>query len=548
MSASLPKKIAFCSALFAIIVGAFVYGFLVSRFRIVPYNHIVRLEKNAARTINVLRHGEQGYVRSQIAQQLSPQIAHLPPTRKTIETALLPISIAEVSLADNIAFPAGGGALTVVADKIMVMDRLGKLYLYENGRIVEAKMPPVPNGLDGFILKSRNLDLTRDTFRAHSIAYDKKRGVLFASFEKYVSPRENAFSIAALTIDPITLVAVGAWRTIYESKSTNSVEIWGLAGGGKLLINRDVLYFAVGDYSIYRHGPNDKHAAQDRASPFGKIYSYNLSDGAVVLKSIGHRNTQGLVMTREGELLNVEHGPQGGDEINVIKDGKNYGWPIATYGTEYGTYTWPLEEKTVAEQLELPLFAFVPSIAISSIIQIGDFSDRWSGDVLVGSLKAQSLYRLKYVSGRVIFSEPIWIGHRIRDMVDLGRKIYLLTDDALILELLVDEIALKKNLRSVDAEYDKSVAKCMMCHHFGQTDPTSMAPTLSNLNHKKIASDTFGEYSSALKSVSGEWSRERLLKFISDPGRFAPGTAMPMIDISFEEAQSIVDQLIGPSD
>jgi cytochrome c2 len=75
-----------------------------------------------------------------------------------------------------------------------------------------------------------------------------------------------------------------------------------------------------------------------------------------------------------------------------------------------------------------------------------------------------------------------------------------------------------------------------------------MAPTLSNLNHKKIASDTFGRYSSALKSAGGEWDRSTLLRFLSDPGRFAPGTVMPKVDISSDEAQSIVDQLLGPDE
>ena len=133
-------------------------------------------------------------------------------------------------------------------------------------------------------------------------------------------------------------------------------------------------------------------------------------------------------------------------------------------------------------------------------------------------------------------------------MVAVGRTIYLLTDDALVLELSVDEAALEKNTRAVDAEYDASIGKCMMCHHLGPTDPTSMAPTLSNLNHKKVASDTFGRYSAALKAVTGEWSRARLLQFISDPGRFAPGTAMPKIDLSADEAETIVDDLMGSSD
>jgi glucose/arabinose dehydrogenase/cytochrome c2 len=528
------------------LVAVFVYGFCVGKFRLSPYNTIAYFEKYGNRALDILRHGKDQYVRKQLSLQMSPQAAagtDLPQTRKSIETALLPISIESVSLTNDLAFPAGAGALTLASKNLLVLDRLGKVYVYQDKKIRELKTIRVPNGIDEYVLKSRNLDLTPDTLRTHSIAYDEKRSDLYVSFEKYVSPQENRFSIAKIQIDPKSFAATGEWKTVFESPATNSVEIWGVAGGGKLLISNDVLYFAIGDYSIYRGDSRTEHAAQDVKSPFGKIYSYDLASSHLSLKSIGHRNTQGLVMTEGGELLNVEHGPQGGDEINLIKDGKNYGWPIATYGTEYGTYTWPLQESNSALSLEIPMFAFVPSIAISSILQIKGFSDRWKGDLLVGSLKAQSLYRLKYVSDRVVFSEPIWIGHRIRDIAEVESTLYLLTDDALILELAVDGDRLAANARSADVPSDKSLAKCMLCHHFGETNPTSVAPTLSNIGSRRIASDTFNGYSSALRNLSGTWNSERLFEFISNPGRVAPGTVMPKIDLSSDEARAIAEAL-----
>src|ERR1700722_377522 len=255
MSANRSRQIALLLALFVVVVGTFAYGFLVSRFRIAPYSSIVWLEKNAARAMSVLRDGKDGYVRAQLSQQMSPQQAGLAPQTKTIETAVLPISVAEVSLTTDEAIPAGAGALSVIGDRVVVMDRLGKLYRYENHKLITAQIPPVPNGLESFILRSRNLDLNRDTFRSHSIAYDARRGTLFASFEKYLNPRQNAFCVAAIALDPRTSIAVGAWRTIYQSKATDAVGTWGLAGGGKLLVNADVLYFAIGDYGFDRTGP-----------------------------------------------------------------------------------------------------------------------------------------------------------------------------------------------------------------------------------------------------------------------------------------------------
>src|SRR5207253_2946782 len=80
---------------------------------------------------------------------------------------------------------------------------------------------------------------------------------------------------------------------------------------------------------------------------------------------------------------------------------------------DYGTFDWPIKPKPPAIDFAEPLYAWVPSPAISSVAQASDFSDRWNGDLLVGSLKAQTLFRVKLQNDRVILSEPIWIGHRI---------------------------------------------------------------------------------------------------------------------------------------
>ena len=168
----------------------------------------------------------------------------------------------------------------------------------------------------------------------------------------------------------------------------------------------------------------------------------------VSLVSKGHRNAQGLAVTTSNKLFSVEHGPQGGDEINLIQDGGNYGWPHATYGTRYGTYdyTWP---SYAIDDLELvePFYSFVPSVATSAIQQINGFNDRWNGDLLVGSLKAQSIYRIKFNNQRVVFNEPIYIGHRIRDIALLDHKIALLTDDSFLIFIEVDQRSLQRNTK-----------------------------------------------------------------------------------------------------
>ncbi|MBI5721979.1 MAG: PQQ-dependent sugar dehydrogenase [Burkholderiales bacterium] len=151
------------------------------------------------------------------------------------------------------------------------------------------------------------------------------------------------------------------------------------------------------------------------------------------LWSIGHRNIQGLaVHPVTGELWASEHGPQGGDEINVVEGGRNYGWPLVTYGRNYGSGTVIGEEGPKAG-IEMPLKHWVPvSVAPSGLAFLT--SDRypgWKGSLMVGTLRAQTLVRLTLDGRRITGEERLLtaLGHRIRD-VRQGPDgwIYIVTD------------------------------------------------------------------------------------------------------------------------
>src|SRR5262249_31167125 len=132
------------------------------------------------------------------------------------------------------------------------------------------------------------------------------------------------------------------------------------------------------------------------------------------------------------QLFSTEHGARGGDELNVIAEGSNYGWPNVTLGTGYDSYNWEVGRSLVGTHAEYtaPLFAWVPSIAVLQLIEVNNCHPRWDGDLLVGSLKASSLYRLRLEAGRVLYSEPIWIGQKIRDIAQtINGIIVLWTDD-----------------------------------------------------------------------------------------------------------------------
>ena len=149
--------------------------------------------------------------------------------------------------------------------------------------------------------------------------------------------------------------------------------------------------------------------------------------------AIGHRNIQGATLHPEsGRLWTHEHGPQGGDEINLPEAGVNYGWPVITYGVNYGIGT-RIGEGTEKPGMAQPLYYWDPSIAPSGMaFYQGDAFPAWQGDLFVGSLKFRLLVRLRIQNGKVVHEERMLKGElgRIRD-VRLGPDglLYLLTDE-----------------------------------------------------------------------------------------------------------------------
>ncbi len=147
--------------------------------------------------------------------------------------------------------------------------------------------------------------------------------------------------------------------------------------------------------------------------------------------SYGHRNPQGLAVHPEtGALWAVEHGPRGGDELNLLRPGANYGWPVITYGESYAGF--PIGEGTAKPGLEQPLRYWVPSISPSGLaFYTGEAFPAWRGDLFLGALSGQALVRLELDGERVVREERLLedLGARVRD-VRSGPDgfIYLLTD------------------------------------------------------------------------------------------------------------------------
>jgi glucose/arabinose dehydrogenase len=212
----------------------------------------------------------------------------------------------------------------------------------------------------------------------------------------------------------------------------------GLHFGSRLVFDRaGFLYITLGDRG-------DQDRAQQMSDHNGKIVRLH-DDGSVPVDnpfvaqrgarpdvfSLGHRNVQGAALHPEtGLLWTHEHGPQGGDEINVVRAGVNHGWPVITYGRNYGVGT-RIGEGTHRAGMAQPLYRWTPSIAPSGMaFYTGDRFPRWRGDLFVGSLSHQMLVRLSLDGERVVREERLLQGRgRIRDVrVGPDGCLYLLTD------------------------------------------------------------------------------------------------------------------------
>ena len=211
--------------------------------------------------------------------------------------------------------------------------------------------------------------------------------------------------------------------------------------GGRIVFDRaGYLYLTLGDRGERERAqrPDDHAGSVIRLHDDGRVPKDNPFTARQGWKpekfTVGNRNMQGAALhPQSGMLWTHEHGPQGGDEINVIRAGLNYGWPVITYGVNYGIGT-KIGEGTRKEGMVQPLYYWVPSIAPSGMaFYTGEKFSRWKGDLFVGALRDQTLVRLRLEGEKVVKEERLLKGvlGRIRD-VRSGPDgfLYVLTDDS----------------------------------------------------------------------------------------------------------------------
>ncbi len=288
---------------------------------------------------------------------------------------------------------------------ILVTEKAGELILYKDGiKTVISGVPEVYNRGQGGLL---DIQLHPD-YASNGWLY-----ITYASEEGSEKGGHTALMRAKLENNTLTNKEV-----LYKA-APNTTK--GQHFGSRIEFDDlGYLFFTIGE-----RGERDINP-QNLDLDGGKVYRLN-ADGSIpqdnpfigtqgakeAIYTYGNRNPQGMVRNPyTGEIWIHEHGPQGGDEINIIKKGANYGWPVITYGINYsGT---PITDKTQMDGMEQPIHYWVPSIAPSGMTFVtSDKYPAWQGNLLVGSLAFQYLERLEMEGNKVVYREKL--------MEDVGR-------------------------------------------------------------------------------------------------------------------------------
>jgi cytochrome c2 len=369
--------------------------------------------------------------------------------------------------------------------------------------------------------------ISKDTFRVADLLALRGNGLttLYASHH-YWKVDSDCFvvRISSVGFPDSGRVERSAWSTIFESspclpiKPSRGTPFAGAQIGGNLeLLDERRLLLTLGDHQFdgwYRQ-PN---LIDDPNADYGKTIAIDMMTGAASVFTSGHRNPEGLTVDARGRIWSTEHGPQGGDELNLLEEGKNYGYPRHTYGTEYGATVWPPAADAVRQSApsELPVFAWVPSIGISDLVAVTDpaFSN-WQGDLLVSSLAGRSLWRARFDGDRVVYVEPIKIGERVRDLASGPGELVLWTDAAALVRI--------RPIDHLDEGSELFAARCGGCH---DDEENRIGPTLVGMFDRPIGSAAGYDYTTSLTGAGGYWTESRLDAFLSDPQAFAPGANM----------------------
>ncbi|MBA3853121.1 MAG: hypothetical protein C0503_01825 [Gemmatimonas sp.] len=309
----------------------------------------------------------------------------------------------------SMAFLPGGDML--------VTERPGRLRIVRNGRLLAEPVPGLP------AIRVGNQGGLLDVVPHPDFARNRLIYISYAKPNAAGDQSTTAVIRARFANDRLNDV-----QEVFEANAWSRGQ--GHYGSRIAFDGKGYMFITVGDRQVPPQGDLAAHPAQDLKVHNGKVIRLH-DDGRVPtdnpfvgradalpqIWSYGHRNPQGLMIDAAGNVWETEHGPQGGDELNLVQPGKNYGWPVIGFGVNYRSGT-NIHSGTTREGMEQPVKVWVPSIATSGLMQYsGRAFSGWQGSIFSGGLVGEVLWRLKVEEGRVVEEEQLVSRRgRIRDV------------------------------------------------------------------------------------------------------------------------------------
>ena len=444
-------------------------------------------------------------------------------------------------------FPNGGGAILEVPGGILVADRNGSFHFFDT----RGKEPVLRDtaividineaGYEKFafdqgydVRPGTNVGFAGLGMRLHDLLLLRDGKHLLASYTYWDGVQNCATQRVAET--EITfggeVPEAKAWSEVFQSQPCLGLSGYknkpfaGHQAGGRMVEMADgKILLTTGDFK--NDGVKRDVSVADLANDYGKIHILDLAQHTARHFSVGHRNPQGLTIADDGTIWETEHGPSGGDEVNIVREGSDYGWPKVTLGLDCHGCDWQVEGSHAG--FEPPVFAFMPSIGVSNVIQLHDFHPNWDGDLLVGSMVGQTLHHLRIADHHVVYDEAVLMGDRLRDLTQLkDHRVAVWTDSGRLIFLA--PVVAKSPSEILAEQYSPGLRtlleECRQCHEFDRGVERQGKISLWNIVGRGRGNLQSPLYSDHMRSLGGTWTRENLNTYLENPQAMVSETTM----------------------
>ncbi len=303
---------------------------------------------------------------------------------------------------------------------MLVTERPGRLRIVRRGKLLAQPVAGLPNIL--YLGNGATPQDGREQAGLRDVVLHPKFSENRLLYISFVKPGADGYGNLAVARGRFENDRLTDLQELFHANApgngTNRSSMW----GGRMVFDRDgYLLVTLGDRQWSSSGDLSKHPAQNLMMHNGKTVRLH-DDGTVPkdnpfagkvdalaeLYTLGHRNAQGMaVHPVTGDVWQNEHGPQGGDEVNLIRAGLNYGWPVVGYGVNYASGR-AIHEGTMKGGMESPVHVWVPSIGVSGMIfYTGKAFPQWKNDMFVGGMSGQRLVRLRIAGQKVVEEETL---------------------------------------------------------------------------------------------------------------------------------------------